>query len=421
MRLAIILAGFGIVMLLTGSANTLLKKVQNMTVVGTTPEGKDIKYSEPIWQAVTMFVAEALCSLVYFALRIPAQRAIKRLRAEGPEAGAPNPALNGVMGVAAAVEKPALPLKKHFYFALPALCDACATTLNLIGLLKCATSVYQMLRGFLIIVTSIFTVVFIKKHLHRYKWLGVFMILVGLTIVGLVAVLSSQGSSQVDTEALGVALILIAQVFSASQFIIEEKILTLYSCAPIKAVALEGTFGLMIMAVLFPLGYGIGIWADLSDSTRREFGILNPMEGLKQTMTITRVWLPNLFIVFSISTFNITGMAIARMLSSAARSTVDALRTMVVWMVSLLALSEPFRPWTIPGFILLTLGAFVFNDVIRIPLRGWSKNTLTEAQIEKAAKADRLREAAAQKYVEVEAGYDEKDALLNDERGTAAV
>jgi len=46
-----------------------------------------------------------------------------------------------------------------------------------------------------------------------------------------------------------------AQVFTATQFVVEEKVLGKYNVPPLQAVGMEGFFGVTIMAVLMPILY----------------------------------------------------------------------------------------------------------------------------------------------------------------------
>lgn len=53
---------------------------------------------------------------------------------------------------------------------LPALCDMTASSMMNIGLLMTSASVYQMLRGSVIIFTSIASVLFLKRKLRTHHW-----------------------------------------------------------------------------------------------------------------------------------------------------------------------------------------------------------------------------------------------------------
>jgi hypothetical protein len=49
--------------------------------------------------------------------------------------------------------------------------------------------------------------------------------------------------------------VLSAQVFTAIQFVVEEKFLGKYNVPPLQAVGMEGVFGLLILAILWPILY----------------------------------------------------------------------------------------------------------------------------------------------------------------------
>ncbi|KAG1221144.1 hypothetical protein G6F68_021005 [Rhizopus microsporus] len=72
------------------------------------------------------------------------------------------------------------------------------------------------------------------------------MVVFGVAIVGLSSVLFPQNSPHAQeadefdySSLLGVALVLGAQLFTGSDFVIEEKIMLHYKVTPLKAVGLE--------------------------------------------------------------------------------------------------------------------------------------------------------------------------------------
>lgn len=63
-------------------------------------------------------------------------------------------------------------LRNGLVCILPACCDLGGTTLSGIGLLFTTASVWQMLRGSIILFTGILSVVFLKRKLEKFKWVG---------------------------------------------------------------------------------------------------------------------------------------------------------------------------------------------------------------------------------------------------------
>jgi drug/metabolite transporter (DMT)-like permease len=99
-----------------------------------------------------------------------------------------------------------------------------------------------MLRGSLVLFVGLFSVIFLHRRLPLEQWLSLFVVMAGIAVVGLSNALTTPayapGDDQDDkkdvTKALlGASLVLFAQIFTASQFVIEEKIMMRYSLAPL--------------------------------------------------------------------------------------------------------------------------------------------------------------------------------------------
>lgn len=108
-----------------------------------------------------------------------------------------------------------------------------------------------MTRGSIVFFTCLFSMIFLGRRQFPYHFLGVFLVSLGIFLVGL-----TQAGNM--TAVGGVVLCLISQVFAAAILVIEEKILVGTNVAPLLAVGLEGTFGVLIMAVMLPTMSGIG-------------------------------------------------------------------------------------------------------------------------------------------------------------------
>jgi len=96
--------------------------------------------------------------------------------------------------------------KKCLLFALLAVCDLLGTSLAGIGsvvnvrptprgsslarLLFTFASVYQMLRGSIIIFTGLWSVLFLHRKLERFRWAAIGITVIGLILVGLSGVLA---------------------------------------------------------------------------------------------------------------------------------------------------------------------------------------------------------------------------------------
>lgn len=67
-----------------------------------------------------------------------------------------------------------------------------------------------------------------------------------------------------------------------------------------------------------------------------------------------------------------------RTVSATSRSTIDTCRTLFIWMVSLFLGWETFKWLQVVGFGLLVYGTFLFNGLVRPPLRRWEVEEVEE-------------------------------------------
>jgi len=144
-----------------------------------------------------------------------------------------------------------------FLLAIPASCDFAGSTLMFIALTMVPASVYQMVRGFVNVVTPILSVIFLKKRYHRHHWTGVGLIVAGVAEVGYVAIVLSPAPSEdagsAGSVALGFILLLVAQLFTGTMFIVEEYFIGDYYLDPMKVVGTEGMWGLSYYLAILPI------------------------------------------------------------------------------------------------------------------------------------------------------------------------
>ena len=105
-------------------------------------------------------------------------------------------------------------------------------------------SVYQMMRGTIVFITAIFSIIFLKRTLYRHHWTSLAIIIFGITIVGIAATINpnkpkpddpdEDPESETGKTILGISFLLASQFCAGSMFIIEEKLLGKYFLHPLK-------------------------------------------------------------------------------------------------------------------------------------------------------------------------------------------
>jgi len=139
------------------------------------------------------------------------------------------------------------------WLAIPATCDVCGSTLMLVALTMVAPSVYQMMRGLIVVITALLSIIFLGRKQYRHHWTGVALIITGVFVVGYVSVAGSTGSDSNGSPLLGIVLLICSQLFAGAMFVIEEKILGDYYLEPFQIVGTEGMWGLFYYAALLPI------------------------------------------------------------------------------------------------------------------------------------------------------------------------
>lgn len=114
---------------------------------------------------------------------------------------------------------------------------------------------------------------------------------------------------------------------TATQFVVEEKIMTRWTVAPLVAVGFEGLFGALTILFLMPF------MAQPSISSSSPFFDLS--RGWYQMINTPSVLWSGIAIAFSISLFNYFGLSVTRHVSATARSLTDTSRTLSIWLISL--------------------------------------------------------------------------------------
>ncbi|KAF7363290.1 Integral membrane protein [Mycena sanguinolenta] len=387
-------------MIITGSSNSLWSKWQDMQCVEDCNTDHPVLYEQPVWQTLQMFLGEMLCFLPVIYTWLQSRRQSPVQLPSEDESLVPNklePQPEQLSGW------------KVLLLWIPAACDLTGTTLMNVGLLYTPVSIYQMTRGALVLFVGVLSVIFLRRRLWLYQWVSLIVVMAGVGLVGYsgslvkdvvkeVLVLSRmlpsyisdlpelpppEGSDEAEATkvVIGVFFVLFAQIFTATQFVVEEKIMSKspvtkffrenhtnchpgrYAVAPLVAVGYEGLFGTLSILLFVPI---LSIPAIASQST-----FFDLPRGWRQMIDTPTVLYSGLAIACSISLFNYFGLSVTRHVSATARSLTDTCRTLAIWLVSLSLGWEKFL-WPISllqvlGFSLLVYGTFLFNNLVAPP------------------------------------------------------
>lgn len=286
---------------------------------------------------------------------------------------------------------PPTPWRTRIYLSIPASCDLIATTLNVFGLIYINVSIFQMLRGAHIIFTTIFSVIFLKKKITGYEIIGILFVVIALVLVGWAGMYipSIEGGSESEEHSFGQKLfgtfiIVCAQIFAASQCVIEDYLLNIKfqgKLGGLEVIGNEGLMGWLILVLIFlPFAF---ICPGQDPSPMPKGSLENIWDTCLMVYNNPRILISLfLFILFSWG-FNISVILLIAYTSSLNFAIVDTVRTLLIWICMLISAAVGLsfgEPWTkysfmeLAGFVLLVAGNFIFNGIIKLPWFTYTEN-----------------------------------------------
>lgn len=360
-------------LLIFGTQNSLILKYQsqqdflcdengrNCTTCPENPsDGTEcLSFEQPYYQAFTMFVGQSFCFLLYYILNYVKKYKLKK---------------NGLKDWEEEIPEGST-IKKFRGFRIllawiPCLFDILAQVMQNAGLILTYVSVYQMLRGAIVLFTGTFARIFLQRRQYAFHWIAMVLIVIGVVIVGLASVLfTDPDDSNASNPLLGDILILSAQIFAAAQFVAEDYIMDRYLASPMHLVGLQGVFGVLFWLVVLPI----------MQVTGGNNGDVGNYMDLKWAFYIfanfNSITVSSIMYAVGIILTNTSGLWITKIVSATSRATIDTFRTMFVWGISLALGWEIFLWLQIVGFVILVLGTMFYNEVIRIPFMDYSHVT----------------------------------------------
>eukprot|EP01116_Phalansterium_solitarium_P011965 TRINITY_DN2786_c0_g1_i1.p1 TRINITY_DN2786_c0_g1~~TRINITY_DN2786_c0_g1_i1.p1 ORF type:complete len:386 (+),score=165.17 TRINITY_DN2786_c0_g1_i1:130-1287(+) len=358
-----------VAMVVTGSINTISTKfADNAYSKGI--DGTTRQFDHPFFQAAGMFLGELLCLGAHYVLFFR-----QKCQGKDPQTVKFNPAI----------------------FILPACCDLAATSSMYVGLNWTYASVFQMLRGSVVIFTGILSVIFLKRKLKLLHWSGMVFVLIGLGFVGFASIYQGGSSSSAPHPLLGDIIVIAAQVIVSVQMVVEEKFVSKYNVPPLQVVGFEGMFGLTILSGLLVAMYYIP-----GSSAGNHFE--NAPDAFVQLGNSWVVLVATLGNLLSISFFNFFGISITKYSSATTRMVLDSIRTIVIWAFSLIMKWQEFQFFQLIGFAFLLFGSGLYNEII--VLKCFGRHFIPDSKLkEMEIESDETQKLISPTDATVENGY----------------
>jgi drug/metabolite transporter (DMT)-like permease len=260
--------------------------------------------------------------------------------------------------------------------SLPGICDLVQALLSNIALLYLDPSLWQILRGSLLIFTALIGILYRHRRVSCTDWLGISITVVGMIVVGVSAMFESRTMvtrSSGGQLALGMGVVIISQAFGGMTAVLEEELIDDYpDTHPLELIGAEGLWGLWVATIfvlpianVLPEDAGEGIF----ESSVESFTML--ASSLKLIGLLV-------FYIVAVSAYNQSNMILISITSAIHSTIYEALRSIPVWIVSVAidyiwpetGAGEKLNWMSLAraaGFGIMLAGTMVYNRVIKMP------------------------------------------------------
>jgi drug/metabolite transporter (DMT)-like permease len=237
-------------------------------------------------------------------------------------------------------------------FLVPCCCDLTATALLCMGLALIAVSVAQMCRGTIVVFVCIMSFIFLGRRQRTFQLFGIANVFIGIVLVALSAIFKGGHDGSTNSMLAGISLCVFAQIFQASMFVYEEKIMSQHTVQPLQVVGMEGLFGIVIASLLLIVMYPFGV---------------NTPGALYQIRTSPPLLWSVIGSMFAVAIFNFAGATVTQKSSAVARTTIKISSTICIWIMELSLGWNTFSYWQLFGFMFIAAGTIIYNRLVVIP------------------------------------------------------
>jgi len=355
-------------MLLFGTSTVVISKLLFSMTAPINAEGDVKKFQKPWFQTDAMFAGMLLCLFAHWITQALKSKAppeqdkliSKRQPVYGTSGRKPQEE-----------EEEGTDVKTYFLVGIPAVCDLIATVLGNIGLQWINASIWQMLRGAMVVFSAVLSIIFLNRRFYLFNWIGIGLVIAALALVGVSCINAppapGQSEEGSDKMVFGIILVLAAQLVQASQIVLEEFLLKSVKAPPLLIVGMEGFWGLILTSfICLPL---FQHWnaPGFSENSMETFYMLGHSPKL--------IGFASAYIIV-ILLYNATAMMVTQQFTAVHRTILEAMRTLCIWVVNLFIyyevtpqFGEHWSVWSwfeLLGFGVLLIGMFIYNEVLEL-------------------------------------------------------
>jgi drug/metabolite transporter (DMT)-like permease len=262
--------------------------------------------------------------------------------------------------------------KTMILLLIPCLCDLLCTLLLLIAQLYITASMWQMMRGSVIIITALLKSSVLGHKLRKHMWAGVCVIAVSMIVVASTSMLKSAPTDPGSKDPrIGILLVLLGCVAQGVQYVFEEKVMAVDNVPPLIVIGMEGVWGtLLSLLVVYPIAK---IWPGNDNGSFED-----PFDSIRMISNSKNMQILLASFVMTVTCYNCMAIYVTTYLSAIWHAILDNFRPITIWGVDLLlfyvilpgqGFGEEWErtSWIqLSGLLILFLGTAVYNGSVMV-------------------------------------------------------
>ncbi|KAH7826789.1 putative transmembrane protein C2orf18 [Monocercomonoides exilis] len=315
-----------IAMVACGSVVVTMKKLQFQQIV----PGKIVKphpFRKPCFQVLMLQFAETLC-LIWFACIMCYRKRKEKKRSNALLENEDNDN-DGNLNQNPQGKKES---KAKFILLLcvrmliPAILDLCCSISASFAILLAPPSLMEVLTCSIIIFSPFWNILFLKRRYNCYQVSSVLIALAGAALASCSSLLTPSKSG--ENPVLGVILMLIGQLASSFQYVIEEKLMFKRRYEPALAMGTEGCLGIVMMVILLTIFQVI--------PGKENGSVENTLDSFVQISNSSNLQIFIPVYTAAAHCFLFSGINVTRRFSSLHRVLLSACKAALVWIIQLI-------------------------------------------------------------------------------------
>lgn len=260
--------------------------------------------------------------------------------------------------------------------------DCLGSGLQTFSLMFVPPSIYSIGKNATVIFTALFSIFYLKKKLYRHQVAGILVIMVGFLCVAFSTIFFDKNNNPHHhsfnlMSVVGMACLFMSLIFQGFCYCFEENLFDQYELNVAHLLGFESMMGAVVSTVIFLIT--MNIQCTHPEFCNSEVGqmIDSPPNAIFD-LKFNYAWVYFILTMLSIMIFNLLGVFVTKHSGAVFRVVLDTLRTIVVWVISLIVGFENVKPFgkmglELFGFVLLIIGNVIYNELLVLKFCGLNK------------------------------------------------